>query len=45
MILLNLYKMDLLKDLRMSLLNVNFVIIHIIHKLLALIKNQNKKFF
>ena len=31
--------MDLLKDLRMSL-NFNFVIIHIIQKILVLIKNH-----
>ena len=32
--------MDLLEDLRMSLLNFNFVMIHIIHKRLVLIKNH-----
>ena len=32
--------MDLLEDLRMSLLNFNFVRIHIIHKILDLIKNH-----
>ena len=32
--------MDLLKDLRMSLLNFNFVMIHIIHKILVSIKNH-----
>ena len=32
--------MDLLEDLRMSLLNFNFVMIHIIHKILVLIKNH-----
>ena len=32
--------MDLLEDLRMSVLNFNFVMIHIIHKILVLIKNQ-----
>ena len=32
--------MDLLEDLRMSLLNVNFVMIYIIHKILVLIKNN-----
>ena len=32
--------MDLLEDLRMSLLSSNFVIIHIIHKILVLIKNH-----
>ena len=31
--------MDLLEDLRMALLNLNFVMIHIIHKMLVLIKN------
>ena len=31
--------MDLLEDLRMLLLNFNFVMIHIIHKILVLIKN------
>ena len=31
--------MDLLEDLRMSLLNFSFAIIHIIHKILVLIKN------
>ena len=31
--------MDLLEVLRMSLLNINFVKTHIIHKILALIKN------
>ena len=30
--------MNLLEDLRMSLLNFNFVTIHIIHKILVLIK-------
>ena len=33
-------KKDLLEDLRMSLLNFNFVIIYIIHKILALPKNN-----
>ena len=33
-------KKDLLEDLRMSLLNFNFVIIYIIHKILALPKNH-----
>ena len=33
-------KMDLLKDLKMSLLNFNFVMIYIIHKMLILIKNN-----
>ena len=32
--------MDLLEDLRMSLLNFNFVMISIIHKILALVKNH-----
>ena len=32
--------MDLLEDLRMSLLNFNFVMIYIIHKILALLKNH-----
>ena len=32
--------MDLLEDLRMSLLNFNFVTIHIIHKILVLFKNH-----
>ena len=32
--------MDLLEDLRMPLLNFNFVMIHIIHKILVLIKNH-----
>ena len=32
--------MDLLEDLRMSLLNFNFDMIHIIHKILVLIKNH-----
>ena len=32
--------MDLLEDLRMSLLNCNFIMIHIIHKILILIKNH-----
>ena len=31
--------MDLLEDLRMSLLNFNFVIIYVIHKILLLPKN------
>ena len=33
-------KMDLLKDLKVSLLNFNFVMIYIIHKMLILIKNN-----
>ena len=32
--------MDLLEDLKMSLLNVNFVMIYIIHKMLVLLKNN-----
>ena len=32
--------MDLLEDLRMSLLNFNFVMIYIIYKVLVLIKNH-----
>ena len=32
--------MDLLKDLRMSLLNFSFVMIYIIHKILVFIKNN-----
>ena len=32
--------MDLLKDLKMPLLNFNFVMIYIIHKMLVLIKNN-----
>ena len=32
--------MNLLEDLRMSLLNVNFLMIYIIHKILVLIKNH-----
>ena len=35
-----LYIMDFLEDLRISLLNFNFVVIHIIHKVLVLIKNH-----
>ena len=31
--------MDLLEDLKMSLLNFNFVMIYIIHKMLVLLKN------
>ena len=31
--------MDLLEDLKMSLLNFNFVMIYIIHKMLVLFKN------
>ena len=32
--------MDLLEDLKMSLLNFNFVMIYIIHKMLVLLKNH-----
>ena len=32
--------MDLLEDLKMSLLNFNFAMIYIIHKMLALLKNN-----
>ena len=32
--------MDLLEDLRMSLVNLNFVMIYKIHKILALLKNH-----
>ena len=32
--------MDLLKDLTMSLLNINFLMIYIIHKMLLLLKNH-----
>ena len=32
--------MDLLKDLTMSLLNFNFLMIYIIHKMLLLLKNH-----
>ena len=32
--------MDLLEDLRMPLLNFNFIMIHIIHNILVLIKNH-----
>ena len=32
--------MDLLEDLKMPLLNLNFVMIYIIHKILVLIKNH-----
>ena len=33
--------MDLLEDLRMSLLNFSFVVLYIIHKILALLKNHS----
>ena len=36
----NLYKMDLLEDLRKLLLNFNFAIIHKTHKILVLFKNH-----
>ena len=32
--------MDLLENLKMSLLNFNFVMIYIIHKMLVLLKNH-----
>ena len=32
--------MDLLEDLKMSLLNFSFVMIYIIHKILALLENH-----
>ena len=32
--------MDLLEDLKMSLLNFNFVMVYIIHKMLILLKNH-----
>ena len=32
--------MDLLKDLKMSLLNFSFAVIYIIHKMLVLLKNH-----
>ena len=32
--------MDFLKDLKMSVLNFSFVMIYIIHKMLALLKNH-----
>ena len=34
------FKINLLEDLRMSLLNFNFVMTYIIHKILVLLKNQ-----
>ena len=37
--------MHLLGDLKMSLLNVNFVMIYIIHKMLELLKNHLKIVF
>ena len=36
--------MDLLENLRMSLLNFNFVMIYIIHKILMLLKNRQNYF-
>ena len=33
-------KMDLLEDLKMSLLNFNFVMIYIIHKMFVLLENN-----
>ena len=33
-------KMDILEDLKMSLLNFNFVMIYLIHKMLVLLKNN-----
>ena len=32
--------MDLLEDLKMSLLNFNFVMVYVIHKMLVLLKNH-----
>ena len=32
--------MDLLEDLKMSLLNFSFIMIYIIHKILVLLKNH-----
>ena len=41
----NIYeKIDLLECLRMSLLSFNFLMIHIIHKILVLIKNHMNYF-
>ena len=37
--------MDLLKDLKMQLLNLSFIMIYTIHKILVLIKNQLNYFF
>ena len=37
--------MDLLEDLKMSLLNSNFVVIYIIHKILVLFKNLKDSIF
>ena len=36
--------MDLLEDLKMSPLNLSFVIIYIIHKMLVLLKNHQSYF-
>ena len=36
--------MDLLEDLKISLLNFNFVMIYIIHKMLVLIENHSHYF-
>ena len=36
----NYKKMDLLEDLKMSLLNFNFVMIYIIHKMFVLLENN-----
>ena len=36
----NYKKMDLLEGLRMLLLNLNFVMVYIIHKILVLLKNH-----
>ena len=36
--------MDLLEDLKMSLLNFNFVMIYIIHKMLVLLKKSLELF-
>ena len=36
----NYKKMDLFKDFKRSLINFNFVMIYIIHKMLVLIKNN-----
>ena len=33
-------KMDLLEDLKMSLLNFNFAMVYMIHKILVLLKNH-----
>ena len=37
-------KMDLLENIKMSLLNFNFVMIYIIHKMLAFLKNRQNYF-